>query len=784
MAGWEELQAINSDQFAEGQGYNISEGFFSNHWLLHPQPALPEHSHFCNISSNPFGPGTPRVPAGNVLVDRQPPQADVLSDHGFRLGGALTDATISNDPSETIDSRNVMISRSRFQSPAYYEQRPEYLLPDALPAQQSCMASYSSTMVSAPSATICEQEPSYCSVPLQNPKYRYGPNVSPSVSAHPAPTPLNQHISALTFPPSTVLSPSPSSPLSFTTPSSVQLMAPLQQVPDFPLPKVQSLRSGSRRKYKTLSPELVSPSPLPSPVSAQNSDLTRLLLAGKREAGLSLTHTSVPPSPNSPTSALSEFPGTTLMKAAQQVLRDQPPQSSISYSVPFVIPKTERLSPSSASNGKVPSPSLPGGRHGSAQLSLNNSGEPRSATQPLRSTPSRTRPDSNKLESNWITHISAEQKRRFNIKLGFDTLHRLVTSLDSQPGVKVSKATTLRKTAEYIVKLQQERAQTQEEVQRIREDIEKINAAINICQQQLPATGVPVTRQRFRQMREMFSEYVRVRTLHNWKFWIFSIFIRPLFESFNGMVSTGSVDDLCQTALSWLEQHCSLPALRPGFKMADRLMTYETQFFRFSPQTGVLRVHSGIQDSLLDVMLVVERVILKKLKELPDNSLTPSQVRACTENFLQLMKERFDMIFERVEQGILQHIFYIPENILLPEDNVHEQYPYTEDQCQELQAEIAQLQHCYKSEIIAKHALLAELEDQKMIELKLEQRIHWFNSLDNTWKSNGVSSVPQSLTFVRELAQKIPAVLQKIKEKCKDEVRQSQAVSESEQEEG
>lgn len=210
--------------------------------------------------------------------------------------------------------------------------------------------------------------------------------------------------------------------------------------------------------------------------------------------------------------------------------------------------------------------------------------------------------------------------------------------------------------------------------------------------------------------------------------------------------------------------------------MADGLMMYETQFFGFSPQTCVLRVHSGIQDSLLDVMLVVERVIHKKLKELPDNRVTPSQLRACTESFLQLMKERLDLIFERVEQGILQHIFYIPENILLPEDSVQEQHVYTEKQYQEMQMEIAQLQQSYKCEMMAKHALLNELEEQKMTEIKLEQRVHWLNSLDNTWKNNAVSSIPESLTFVTELAQEIPAVLAKIEEKYKDEIEQKQAL--------
>lgn len=42
------------------------------------------------------------------------------------------------------------------------------------------------------------------------------------------------------------------------------------------------------------------------------------------------------------------------------------------------------------------------------------------------------------LESRRITHISAEQKRRFNIKLGFTTLHSLVSTLSAQPSIKVS----------------------------------------------------------------------------------------------------------------------------------------------------------------------------------------------------------------------------------------------------------------------------------------------------------------------------------------------------------
>lgn len=42
----------------------------------------------------------------------------------------------------------------------------------------------------------------------------------------------------------------------------------------------------------------------------------------------------------------------------------------------------------------------------------------------------------------------------------------------------------------------------------------------------LPATGAPVSRQRTSKMKEMFDEYVRIRTRENWKFWIVSFFSR------------------------------------------------------------------------------------------------------------------------------------------------------------------------------------------------------------------------------------------------------------------
>lgn len=159
--------------------------------------------------------------------------------------------------------------------------------------------------------------------------------------------------------------------------------------------------------------------------------------------------------------------------------------------------------------------------------------------------------------------ITAEQKRRTNIRCGFETLHQLIPSVSQNPNTKVSKAAMLQKGVDYIRKLQSEKNQLSEEMRLLKEEISTLNVAISESQSQLPASGVPVTRQRYDQMRDNFDEYVRERTEQNWKFWIFSIIIRPLFESFNGTVSTASREELCRTVLSWLDRHCSLLALRP-----------------------------------------------------------------------------------------------------------------------------------------------------------------------------------------------------------------------------
>ncbi|RLV97919.1 hypothetical protein DV515_00011302 [Chloebia gouldiae] len=514
----------------------------------------------------PMSPEAPFLP-GTLL---QPSGTSQLSLHSAFLGSELPLAPLPPEPPEVAPSS---LSPQIRHKPTLQYNFPGKCLGLEPPAPQYVPP------IPSPQAPLLSLEPPFSPTSPHRSKLPYSSSPDPSLATHPA-SPLSSpcfvpYVPGLGY--ATGMGPQ-----GYSSPAVSQLLSPaLLGNPRSTPPKGPPQGEGGRPKVKPSGTKarrlpghplshLPEPNPCPSQLlttAKQDLVLDTPCLMG---AGLmpttpvSLQQSTVPKVPAAFLSRMAQMsPGLAPGSSPSQVLlHNVGTQLS-----PLQVPKAEQLSPTSACGSDWPKPSQasPGlTARQSTSISLH---------QPM-SRPGR--PESSKLESRRITHISAEQKRRFNIKLGFTTLHSLVSTLSAQPSIKVSKATTLQKTAEYICKLQQERAALQDEAQRLREQIEELNGSINLCQEQLPATGVPITRQRFDHLRRMFDEYVRSSTLQNWKFWIFSIIIRPLFESFNGMVSTASMESLTQTSLAWLDQHCSLPALRPTVLSSLRQLSIST----------------------------------------------------------------------------------------------------------------------------------------------------------------------------------------------------------------
>ncbi|XP_070492951.1 carbohydrate-responsive element-binding protein isoform X2 [Chironomus tepperi] len=194
-------------------------------------------------------------------------------------------------------------------------------------------------------------------------------------------------------------------------------------------------------------------------------------------------------------------------------------------------------------------------------------------------------------------HIHAEQKRRYNIKNGFDMLHSLIPQLQQNPNAKLSKAAMLQKGAEYIKQLRSERTLVSEEMDRLKKEIETLTNSLNHLQNALPANGAPVNRQKTGRLREMYQDYVRQRTLGNWKFWIFGLIFEPLLNSYNATVSTANIDELYRTSMLWVDNNCSLMEIRPAVSNKLRELSTTTDILSENPTTLQEEVLKAIQNS-------------------------------------------------------------------------------------------------------------------------------------------------------------------------------------------
>ncbi|XP_053560832.1 LOW QUALITY PROTEIN: protein MIS12 homolog [Bombina bombina] len=184
-------------------------------------------------------------------------------------------------------------------------------------------------------------------------------------------------------------------------------------------------------------------------------------------------------------------------------------------------------------------------------------------------------------------------------------------------------------------------------------------------------------------------------------------------------------------------------------------MCYETQFFEFTPQTCILRVYVAFQDYLFEMLLVVEKVIMMKLESFPNSRINNFQIRESTEKYLHFINERFNNLFQKMEKWLLKLVLSIPKNILLSEDKVHSQYNYNKEKYDLLQSETETLKKQYKAESFATQSLMAELEEQKVVQAELEKILTWFDGLEQICRAHGNLDLKESITFMTQSSRKL-----------------------------
>ncbi|KAF6723960.1 Max-like protein X [Oryzias melastigma] len=151
-------------------------------------------------------------------------------------------------------------------------------------------------------------------------------------------------------------------------------------------------------------------------------------------------------------------------------------------------------------------------------------------------------------------HTQAEQKRRDAIKKGYDDLQSIVPTCQQQSefavgAQKISKATILQKTIDYIHFLHKEKKKQEEEVSVLRKEV----MALKIMKTNYEHI-VKAHQSNPQQGEDQVSDQV--------KFDIFQSIMDSLFVSFSNSVSVSSFEELSACVFSWIEEHCKPQTLR------------------------------------------------------------------------------------------------------------------------------------------------------------------------------------------------------------------------------
>ncbi|XP_045592546.1 max-like protein X isoform X1 [Procambarus clarkii] len=149
-------------------------------------------------------------------------------------------------------------------------------------------------------------------------------------------------------------------------------------------------------------------------------------------------------------------------------------------------------------------------------------------------------------------HTQAEQKRRNAINKGYDSLQDLVpTCQNTEQGqcYKMSKATVLQKSIDYIQFLKKEKSKQEEEVAALQKEVVALTI-MKLNYEQI----VSAHQSQPGQLSKQISDDV--------KFQVFRAVMDSLYQSFEHCIATNNFAEISGSVISWVEEHCKPQILR------------------------------------------------------------------------------------------------------------------------------------------------------------------------------------------------------------------------------
>ncbi|KAG5445511.1 MLX-interacting protein [Clonorchis sinensis] len=142
-------------------------------------------------------------------------------------------------------------------------------------------------------------------------------------------------------------------------------------------------------------------------------------------------------------------------------------------------------------------------------------------------------------------------------------------TLSSEQNNRTSYAATLFEATALIRMLREASDKRDAQMKSLMNEINSIQAATTAYWEKVDPMGAVPSRQLTEPFltdpaKEFFRRYTEQRTSHCWKFYVFSLFLWELFQSYWSSVNSTSMDQFVRSLYGWLDQHCSRAQLRPA----------------------------------------------------------------------------------------------------------------------------------------------------------------------------------------------------------------------------
>lgn len=149
-------------------------------------------------------------------------------------------------------------------------------------------------------------------------------------------------------------------------------------------------------------------------------------------------------------------------------------------------------------------------------------------------------------------HTVAEQKRRDAIKKGYEELMTIVPTCHQQDSIssqKMSKATVLQKSIDYMQFLGQQKKKQEEDLDSLRKEV----MALKIMK---------ANYEHLVKTHQNTPQHGQNQVSDEMKFQVFQQIMDSLFQSFNSSISVANFAELSACVFSWLEEYCKPQTLR------------------------------------------------------------------------------------------------------------------------------------------------------------------------------------------------------------------------------